>query len=262
MLQYDICPDIIFQRSALSETPVDMLVIAAHPDDAELSCGGVVAQMTAEGRRVAIVECTQGEMASRGNVELRRQEAVYAARILNLCERWNLHIPDGNIADSAMNVAKIVAALRYFRPNILLFPPEFDRHPDHESLHRLVRKAYFHSGLTKLEIIVFGKALEPYRPKRLFCYMQTYEFEPDFYVDVSAHFDTKLQAYFAHASQVYVPGAVQSRDEPQTFISSPEFLEFIKARARHFGGKIGVEYAEGLYSVEPLGFATLSALLR
>jgi bacillithiol biosynthesis deacetylase BshB1 len=263
-MNFTISPDIIYRRSETAHTPatpVDMLVIAAHPDDAELSCGGVVAQMTAEGKRVAIVECTQGEMGSRGTPDIRRVEAAEAARILNLTERWNMHIPDGAIDASPENVAKVVAALRYFRPNILLFPPEFERHHDHENAHRLVRTAYFQSGLSKLQIEVFGQSLATYRPKRLFTYMQTYEFEPDFYVDVSAHFETKLQSYYAHASQVFVPGAVQNQNEPQTLISSPEFLEYLKARARHFGGKIGVEYAEGFTSVEPLGFRSMSAML-
>lgn len=261
-MNFTIAPDVVYRRAETPETPVDMLVIAAHPDDAELSCGGVIAQMTSEGKRVAIVECTEGEMSSRGTPAIRRVENANAAKILNLTERWNLQMPDGAISTAPENVAGIVAALRYFRPNILMFPPEFERHHDHENAHRLVRTAYFQSGLSKVQMEVFGQHLQPYRPKRLFCYMQTYEFEPDFYVDVSAHFETKLQSYFAHASQVFVPGAVQKQDEPQTLISSPEFLEYLKARARHFGGKIGVQYAEGFALIEPLGFASLSELLR
>ncbi|MFY8001412.1 MAG: bacillithiol biosynthesis deacetylase BshB1 [Candidatus Kapaibacteriota bacterium] len=260
-MNFTITPDLIYRRTEMPETPVDMLVIAAHPDDAELACGGVIAQMAHEGKRVAIVECTQGEMGSRGTPAIRREEALKAAEILNLTERWNLHIPDGAIDAAPENVAKIVAALRYFRPKILLFPPEFERHHDHENAHRLVRTAYFQSGLSKFSVEVFGQNLTTYRPKRLFTYMQTYEFEPNFYVDVSAHFETKLQSYYAHASQVYVPGAAQNLNEPQTLISSPEFLEYLKARARHFGGKIGVQFAEGFTSVEPLGFRSLSDML-
>ena len=260
-MNFTITPDLIYRRTEAAETPVDALVIAAHPDDAELSCGGVIAQMASEGKRVGIVECTQGEMGSRGTPEIRRQEAAEAARILNLTERWNLHIPDGAIDSSPENVAKVIAAMRYFRPNILLFPPAFERHHDHENAHRLVRAAYFQSGLSKIEIEAFGQKLPTYRPKRLFTYMQTYEFEPNFYVDVSAHFETKLQSYYAHASQVFVPGAAQNQSEPQTLISSPEFLEYLKARARHFGGKIAVQYAEGFTSVEPLGFGSMSDLL-
>lgn len=248
-----------FSETSLPE-PYDILVIAAHPDDAELACGGAIAQATHSGKRVALVECTEGEMGSRGNAEIRRQEAARAAEILGVAARWNLQIPDGGITQSPEHIAKIIAAFRYFRPRVALFPPEFERHPDHENAHRLVRAAYFQSGLSKIQIELAGRPLAPFRPERLFCYMQTYEFQPDFYIDISAHFETKLQSYFAHASQVYVPGATLQSDEPQTLISSPEFLEFLKARARHFGGKIGAEYAEGFYSVEPLGFSGIADL--
>lgn len=260
---FTIAPDRIYQHSDyVTGTPVDALVIAAHPDDAELSCGGAIAQMTSEGKRVAIVECTRGEMGSRGTPEVRRMEALEAAKILGLVERWNLGLPDGNVTITPETTAHIIAAIRYFKPNMLLFPPPFERHLDHENVHRLVRTAVFQSGLTKITVETFGLNLTPHRPKRLFCYMQTYEFEPTLYVDVSAHFETKLQSFYAHSSQVFVPGAVVSPDEPRTLISSPEFLEFLKARARHFGGKIGVQFAEGFLSIEPLGFNALSDLLR
>jgi bacillithiol biosynthesis deacetylase BshB1 len=262
-----ISPERIYQRADdaanyPANAPVDALVIAAHPDDAELSCGGAIAQMTSEGKRVAIVECTRGEMGSRGTADIRRAEALEAAQILGLVERWNLHLPDGNITITPETTAQIIAAIRYFRPNILLFPPAFERHLDHENVHRLVRTAVFQSGLTKITVNTFGTSLAPHRPKRLLCYMQTYEFEPNVYVDVSAHFEAKLQSIFAHASQVFVPGAEDYGNAPKTLISSPEFLEFLKARARHFGGRIGVEYAEGFQTLEPLGFAAMSALLR
>ncbi|TAE28623.1 MAG: bacillithiol biosynthesis deacetylase BshB1 [Candidatus Kapaibacterium sp.] len=257
--------------SSLLPPPVHALVITAHPDDAELSCGGVILQMTGEGKRVAVVECTRGEMGSRGTPEIRRNEALEAAKILDLTERWNLNLPDGNIAQTPENIAAIVAAIRYFRPNILLFNPPHERHIDHENVHRLTRTAVFQSGLAKLEVEVFGMKLPPYRPKRLFCYMQTYEFEPTFYVDISAHFEGKLRSIFAHASQVFVPSEAKKAGEqatvqedantPQTLISSPEFYEFLKARARHFGGKIGVQYAEGFLSIEPLGFRSMSEML-
>jgi bacillithiol biosynthesis deacetylase BshB1 len=266
LTDFTITPDRIYQHSnENSQLTTDALVIAAHPDDAELSCGGAIAQLTSEGKRVAIVECTRGEMGSRGTPEIRRNEALEAAKILGLVERWNLNLPDGNITITPETTAHIIAAIRYFKPNILLFPPPFERHLDHENVHRLVRTAVFQSGLTKISVNVFGQNLAPHRPKRLFCYMQTYEFEPNFYVDISAHIDTKFQSFFAHSSQVFVPGQsneAASQNEPKTLISSPEFLEFLKARARHFGGKIGVEYAEGFLSLEPMGFSAMSMLLR
>jgi N-acetylglucosamine malate deacetylase 1 len=273
MQHFTIQPDCLYRASAPSQTiptlstvqpePFDALVIAAHPDDAELSCGGTIAQLTSEGKRVAIVECTRGEMGTRGTPELRRMEAAEAARILSLEERWNLDIPDGNIGITPETIARIIAAIRWFRPTLLLFPPPFERHLDHENVHRLVRTAVFQSGLGKMVITIGGTNLPTFRPKRLLSYMQTYDFEPSFYVDITAHYETKLQSFYAHASQVFVPGRVQAggESEAQTFISSPEFLEFLNARARHFGGKVGVKYAEAFLSIEPLGFASMGLLM-
>lgn len=264
---FTINPDRIYQHPEYSaDTPVHALVIAAHPDDAELSCGGAILQLTQEGKRVAIVECTRGEMGSRGTPEIRRNEALEAAQILGLVERWNLNLPDGNITTTPETTAHIIAAIRYFKPNILLFPPPFERHLDHENVHQLVRTAVFQSGLTKINVSVFGANPAPHRPQRLFCYMQTYEFEPNFYVDITAQFDAKLQSIYAHSSQVFVPGKISetssSQNEPKTLISSSEFWEFLHARARHFGGRVGVRYAEGFLSIESLGFASMSSLLR
>ncbi len=257
-----ISPEIIYKNDQQANTnkPFDILAIAAHPDDVELSIGGIIAQATNEGKRVGIVECTRGELGSRGTPDIRRAEAHEAAQILGLAERWNLHIPDGNISSSDENVLKIIAALRYFKPNILLFPAAYDRHLDHEDAHHLVRTAVFKSGLTKIGTALFDEQQVPHRPKRLFYYMQTYEQEPHFFIDISTHFTTKMRSIFAHASQVHVPGANQSSSEPQTFISSPAFMGLIESRARHFGGRIGVEFAEPLYSVEPLSFKSLSVL--
>jgi N-acetylglucosamine malate deacetylase 1 len=247
--------------SKQANTHADILAIAAHPDDVELACGGVIAQASAEGKRVAIVECTRGEMGSRGTPEIRRNEAIEAAQILGLSERWNLEIPDGGVSDTPENVLKIIAALRHFTPNILLFPAGFDRHLDHEDAHRLVRRAVFQSGLSKIRTEVFGNEQQPARPKRLYCYVQTYETEPHFIVDIGGeHFATKQRSIFAHASQVHVPDATAYAHEPQTFISSPAFMQLIESRARHLGGRIGAEFGEGFMSVEMLRFASLSAL--
>lgn len=262
---HTIVPDVLYRKhsesSGTSSRTVDILALAAHPDDVELACGGVIAQATAEGKRTAIVECTYGEMSSRGTPELRRQEAVTAAAILGITERWNLGLPDGNIAYTNENALPIIAALRYFRPNILLLPSAHDRHLDHEDVHRLIRRAVFQSGMTKIETTVFDTCQQPYRPKRLLCYLQTYESEPSLYVDISRYFDVKMRSIAAHASQVYIAGQTEHSSEPQTFISSPAFIQLIESRARHFGSRIGVEFAEGFLSVEPLGFRSIDMLM-
>lgn len=259
-----ITPDVLYKQDSeplvAVSTPFHILAIAAHPDDVELSCGGIIAQATSAGKRVAVVECTRGEMGSRGTPELRRTEAIEAAKILSLTERWNLGLPDSNIADTNKNALSVIAAIRHFQPNILLFPAAFDRHLDHEDAHKLVRRAVFQSGMAKIQTEVFGQPQQMHRPKRLLNYMQTYEVEPHFYVDITGHFETKMRSIFAHASQVYVPGQAATPNEPQTYISSPAFMNLVESRARHFGGRIGVEFAEALLSVEPLGFKSLSVL--
>jgi bacillithiol biosynthesis deacetylase BshB1 len=259
-----ITPDIVYRSTeAPSDAPsADIVAIAVHPDDVELACGGVLAAASSEGKRVAVVECTRGEMSSRGTPEIRHAEAIEAAKILGLTERWNLGIPDGGVSSTPDHVARVVAAIRYFQPSLLLFPAGFDRHLDHEDAYNLVRRAVFQSGMTKVVTSVFGVRQTPYRPKRLLCYMQTYHFEPDVFIDVSAHFATKMQSITAHASQVHVSGRTPKPDEPQTFISSPAFMGLIESRARYFGALIGVEFAEAFQSVEPLGLHSVSALLH
>ena len=232
---------------------VDILVIAAHPDDAELSCGGTIRSAVLAGKRVAMVDCTRGELGSRGTPELRKTEADRAAKVLGVQFRENLAIPDGKIDASESNVESMIRVFRHYRPKILLFPPASDRHPDHEQAHNLVRRALFVSGLVKVKSMHNGEVQKPYRPPRTFCYMQTYEFEPSFYVDISEYYEDKIQAIQAYSSQFFIPGDSEFDDEPQTFISGPEFSGFLEARSRYFGAKIGVVHAEAFYSIEPIG---------
>lgn len=237
----------------------DILVIAAHPDDAELTCGGSIIKAVKEGKTVAVADCTRGELGTRGTPALRQQEAADAAAILGISERVNVGIEDGNIAVTTDNVKKIVQVIRHFQPSMILFPGERDRHIDHEDVHALVRKAIFQSGLPKVETHGGDGVQEVWRPQKTLCYMQTYEFPVDVYLDISDEFEQKIAAMRAYSSQFYVPG--MESDEPTTFISGANFMEFIEARARYFGGKIGVRYAEAFASVEPIGLPSLSALL-
>lgn len=237
----------------------DILVIAAHPDDAELTCGGSIIKATKEGKTVVVADCTRGELGTRGTPELRQQEATAAAALLGISERVNLGIEDGNIEVTTENVKKIVQVLRQFQPSILLFSGERDRHIDHEDVHALVRKAVFQSGLPKVETYGEAGIQDVWRPKRTLCYMHTYEFPVDVYLDITDEFEQKIAAIKAYSSQFYVPGV--ELDAPTTFISGADFMEFVEARARYFGSKIGVRYAEAFASVEPIGLSGLSALL-
>lgn len=237
----------------------DVIAIGAHPDDVEFSCGGSVASLASLGYNVVIADLTRGELGSRGTPEIRRQEAENAAKILGVSQRVNLGLPDGNITNSIEQITAIVRLLRRFRPKILLIPSEFDRHIDHEDAYKLIRRAVFQSGLAKFISFDNDAPQQPFRPKHMFSYMQTYEVQSDFFVDISLSYTKMLDAIQAFSSQIFVPGT--SNNEPETFISKPEFIEMLEARARYFGSKIGVRYAEGFRCIEPLGIPSLSIWL-
>lgn len=238
---------------------VDVLAIGAHPDDVEMSAGGTIAKLVREGKRVAIVDCTRGEMGTRGTVEQRDEEARRAGEILGITLRENLCMSDGNIEQSAENVRKIIMAFRKYRPKIVITTPQSERHPDHEAVHRLCRTAYFQSGLMKVVTHDNGVEQNPHRPRQIFSYMQSDHFEPQFYVDITDTNEIKIQSILAFESQVHVPG--NTTNEPETFISRPGFMEMLEVRARYFGEQIGVRYAEGFTSVKPIGIDSMSVWL-
>lgn len=240
----------------------EVLVISAHPDDAELTCSGTVKRLTSDGHRVVFVDCTAGELGTRGTPELRAQEAAEAARILGVEERECLGMTDGAVAHTQENILKIVEVIRAYRPRIILTTPPIERHPDHEAVHRLVRSATFISGLHKVHTTRHGAPQEPHRAQRTLCFMQQFDLPggPDVYVDVSDVYDSRIASIKAFASQFHRPDVYQV-DEPQTFLSRPAFLEELEARSLYFGSRIGVRYAEAFKAVEPLGVRSISDLL-
>lgn len=240
----------------------DVLVLSAHPDDVELACAGTIKKLTNEGRRVVLVECTAGELGSRGSAQLRAEEAQRAAVILGVAARECLGMPDGAVMHTEENILRVVSAIRAHKPSIMLIPPPFERHPDHEAVHRLARAAAFLAGLSKIETVRDGVTQEPHRPTRMFCFQQQYELprEPDLYVDVTDTHEAKMESIYAYASQFHLPHLYAS-DEPTTYISRPEFLEELVVRSRHHGRLIGVQYAEAFLSIEPLGVPSLSVFL-
>lgn len=239
-----------------------VLVLAAHPDDAELSCGGTIKQLTNEGRTVVIVDCTRGELGTRGTPERRRDEALAAAAILGVDTRLCLNMQDGSVARSDENIHAVISVIRRIRPYLLLIPPAIDRHPDHEAVHALGRSAAFLAGLKNIVTTDGGVAQEPHRPHRILCYQQHYELPTGhvIYSDVSNTFRAKMDSVRAFASQFHVPEAYAS-DEPQTHLTREDFLVEVEARARYFGSLIGVSYAEAFVSSEPLGVPSLSMLV-
>ena len=150
----------------------DILVIAAHPDDAELGCGGTIIDFTSKGYSVSIVDCSEGELGSRGTIEQRYIEAQNADMVMDIKQRFNLQYPDGSLQVHQQISNDIASYIRLIKPKILLFPPAFERHPDHEAVHKMCRTAYFLSGLKKVELYHNDRALEPYRPSRIFSYIQ------------------------------------------------------------------------------------------
>jgi len=225
---------------------LDVLVFAAHPDDAELTMGGTIAKLTQNNYKVGIIDFTKGELGTRGSAETRQKEAFQAAIILKLAIRENLLIPDGNIQRNKENLMKVIMAIRKYKPKILFAPYFNDRHPDHIDTSKLVKEAMFSSGLSKIKTFDKEVAQENYRPKKLFYYMQTYSFEPSFVMDISESFDIKMKAVKVYDTQFYDPKS----KEPETFISQPGFLSFIEARAKIYGFQIGKQFGEPFFCEE------------
>lgn len=236
---------------------LDMLAIAAHPDDAELSCSGTLASHVAKGYKVGILDLTCGEMGTRGTPELRIEEAGKAAEILNLSMRENLRFQDVYFKDDKEHQSAIARVLRTYRPEIVLANAVSDRHPDHGKGGSLASHACFVSGLRKLETEKDGKPQEAWRPKFIYHYIQNNYIEPDLVVDISSHWDTKINSILAFQSQFYNPDS----KEPESFISRPDFLDFIEARSREMGHKINVKYGEGFTVERVTGVSDLFDLL-
>lgn len=229
---------------------LDILVFAAHPDDAELSMGGTIAKFTSQNLKVGIIDFTRGELGTRGTADTRQKEAFQAAISLKVALRENLNIPDGNILRNQENLMKVVMEIRKYRPKIIFAPYFNDRHPDHIDASVLVKKAMFSSGLPKVRTFDKEVSQPAFRPSKLFYYMQTYTFEPSFIVDISKHFETKMKAVRAFGTQFYDPKSA----EPETFISSPKFLDYIDSRAKFYGFQIGKDYGEPFFCEDKIEF--------
>ncbi|MBI4418230.1 MAG: bacillithiol biosynthesis deacetylase BshB1 [Ignavibacteriales bacterium] len=237
---------------------IDILAIGAHPDDLELSCGATLAKLARRGHSVVLADLTQGERGTRGTAEIRTREAHKAASILGIKERRNLGLPDGNLERNTKNVRQIIAHIRDLRPRMLIFPHSFDRHPDHMHTHELCREAWFYSGLAKIPTEINGASQQPHRPDIWFEFMQWHEFEPSIIVDVTESWDVKMNAVRAYESQLHS----QRTSEPETKLSSPQFLDLIEARGRAYGERIGVRYGEPFHCPVPLGIHDLFDLVH
>ncbi len=220
---------------------LDILTIAAHPDDVELACAGTVAKAVKAGKKVGMIDMTEGQLGTRGSAELRLKEAANAAKIIGALVRDNLGMMDGYFEHNHENRNKIIQKIRQYKPDIVITNPPNDRHPDHGRASAMVTEACFYAGLQKIETEWEGKKQEPHRPSQLFYFMQHYNYEPSFLVDISDEIEQKMEAIKAFGSQFYSKDST----EPQTVLSQPYYLDHIRERASNWGYIIGVKYAEG-----------------
>jgi len=226
---------------------LDILVFGAHPDDAELGAGATIAKEVANGKKVGIVDLTRGELGTRGTAEIRDKEAAEAGKILGVSVRENLEFSDGFFVNDKSHQLEIIRMVRKYQPEIVLCNAIDDRHIDHGKGAKLVSDACFLSGLVKIDTKIGGddQWQNPWRPKLVYHYIQWKNLEPDFVVDVSDYIEKKTEAILAYSSQFYDP----SSDEPETPISSKNFIDSVNYRARDLGRLIGVAHAEG-FTVE------------
>jgi len=228
---------------------LDILVFGSHPDDAELGAGATIAKEIANGKKVGIVDLTLGELGTRGSAEIRAKEAKDSADILGLSVRENLEFADGFFVNDKEHQLGVIRMLRRYRPETVLCNAIDDRHVDHGRGSKLVSDACYLSGLVKIDTKFDGddKWQEPWRPKNVYHYIQWKNLQPDFVVDVTGFIEKKTEAILAYSSQFHDPKS----KEPETPITSRNFLDSVKYRARDLGRLVGVEYAEG-FTVERL----------
>jgi N-acetylglucosamine malate deacetylase 1 len=232
-------------------TPVDVLVFAAHPDDAELGCGATLALAAGSGLRVAVADLTAGEMATNGTTDERLQERDEASAVLGLCERVCLALPDGHLGAAAQDRTAVIDTIRSFRPQVVIAPQlQPDRHPDHSAAGRLVYEACFFAGVAKM-----GTPGSPHRPRAVHQYGVHAPFMPTFVIDVTATWERKMRAIRAYRSQ-FGPTAPVGR----TALADPRFLEVVEAKGRYFGAMIGVDRGEPFACLGPLAMTSLPGL--
>jgi bacillithiol biosynthesis deacetylase BshB1 len=224
---------------------LDILAIGAHPDDVELGCGATLAKEIANGKKVGILDLTRGELGTRGTAKIRDKEAAKAAEILGVAFRKNLEFLDGFLVNNPASQLEIIKIIRKYKPEVVFCNAIDDRHIDHPKAAKLASDACFLSGLLKIETMFKGNNQKPWRPKHVYHYIQWKNITPDFVVDVTGFMDKKMEGIMAYESQFYDP----KTNEPETPISSQNFLDSLTYRARDLGRLVGVDYAEG-FTVE------------
>jgi N-acetylglucosamine malate deacetylase 1 len=235
---------------------VDILAFGVHPDDVELGCSGTIIASLDTGKKVGVVDLTRGELGTRGTAETRKNEAANAAKVMGVHARENLEMADGFFQNDETNLRKVITVIRKYQPEIVLCNAPEDRHPDHGRSAKLVADAAFLSGLRKIETL--DGAQQAWRPAYVFHYIQDRYLKPDFVFDISGQWEKKLETIRCYTTQFY---SADSK-EPETYISTPDFLDTIKSRALMLGKRIGVKYAEGYISAKMLGITSFDTFIK
>jgi bacillithiol biosynthesis deacetylase BshB1 len=215
---------------------IDILVFGAHPDDVELGCGGTVIKLISQGKKVAIIDLTKGELGTRGTPQTRKEECKNATKILGVEIRENMDFKDGFFENNEKHKLALIKKIREYCPEIVITNAPSDRHPDHSRASQIVLDACFLSGLEKIET-----KQKIWRPKAIYHYIQFNNLKPDLVVDISSQMDKKLKAVTAYKTQFY---DAESK-EKETIISKKGFLKSVKYRAQDLGRLSNCEYAEG-----------------
>ena len=236
---------------------LDILAIGVHPDDIELSCSGTLLHHIKKGYKVGICDLTAGELGTRGNAEIRLQEAEDAKIKMGALIRENLHMADGFFTSDKENTIKLARVIRKYKPEIVLANAQSDRHPDHGRAAKFIADTCFYSGLKKIEIQDGDQHLDQWRPKSVYHYIQDRNIKADFVVDITDYIDEKMELILTFKSQFYMEGD----NGPQTPISSKSFMDFIRAKNKAYGRDIGVDYAEAFNVNRNIGVRDLFDLI-
>ncbi|AUM64847.1 bacillithiol biosynthesis deacetylase BshB1 [Brevibacillus laterosporus] len=233
----------------MEENHLDILAIGAHPDDVEIGAAGVLLRANQQGKKTGILDLTYAELSSNGTVVRRQEEAAIASEHMKLTARYNFGLPDRGLeANREMAIKKVVDLIRKTRPKVVLAPYFHDRHPDHESVSRIVKEAIFSAGVKKF---VGERELPAYRPEQFFYYFINSTATPSFFVDITELYPQKIQVLESYRSQF---------EQEEGSVSTPlnnGYIELVEYRERLFGKQAGVKYAEGFVSATPLVLSSL-----
>ncbi|MDF1696884.1 MAG: bacillithiol biosynthesis deacetylase BshB1 [Saprospiraceae bacterium] len=237
---------------------VDILAIGVHPDDIELGCGGTLLKHIALGKKIGLVDLTQGELGTRGTAETRKEEAEDSKNIMGALVRENLKMADGFFQHTEENILKICRVVRKYKPEIVLANAISDRHPDHGRASKLTSDACFYSGLAKIEITdEDGSILEPWRPKAVYHYIQDRNLKADFTIDISNYMEKKMKCILAYKTQFNLT----DYEGPKTPISGKSFMDFVRSKHQTYGRDINASYAEGFTVERTIGVRNLFDLM-